>query len=285
MQHVKDGLTGTDVVIVPKRQDRPNRPNERCPFCPGGLEAPNDYEVMSFSNRWPSLGEGNCEVVLYSPKHGESMSGLEVGQIEKVIRLWIDRTAQLGSREDVSYVLIFENRGADVGATIDHPHGQIYAFKEVPPTCMEELAQNEAVCYLCEDSVEELIVETNSSWNSEVPNGPTWPFEVVVYPRSHLGNITNITEEYIVDFAKILKSTLLRFDRIFNAEMPYMMWIHQAPFDGLVWPGAHLHLHLAGLWRGKSIPRFVAAGELGSGVMFNPIDPFDAATRLRGVSL
>ncbi|NNN22279.1 MAG: galactose-1-phosphate uridylyltransferase [Acidimicrobiales bacterium] len=285
MHHVKDGLTGKEVVIVPKRQDRPNRPNEKCPFCPGGLEAPKDYEVMTFPNRWSSLGEGRCEVVLYSPKHGESMSGLEVDQIEKVIRLWIDRTAQLGSQDGISYVLIFENRGAEVGATIDHPHGQIYAFEEVPPICLEELTLGETKCYLCSDSAQKLVVETNSSWISEVPNGPTWPFEVVVYPKDHLGNITDFSDEYVVDFAKILKSTLLRFDRIFNAQMPYMMWIHQAPFDGQLWPSAHMHLHVVGLWRGKGIPRFVAAGELGSGVMFNPIDPMEAAKRLREASI
>ena len=131
----RDELTGAEVVIVGERQGRPivtsrsttDAASDDCPFCPGGLEAPEPYDVRWFLNRWSGMPDDRCEVVLYSPEHDASLSSLGVDGVRKVIDLWADRTAALGARADVGYVLIFENRGPEVGATIAHPHGQIVA--------------------------------------------------------------------------------------------------------------------------------------------------------------
>ena len=139
-----DALTGTPVIMATHRQDRPNLPVTGCPFCVGGLEAPEPYDVRWFPNRWPSLGDGRAEVVLFSPDHDASLGGLGPAGVRRVVDLWAERTAALGARDDVAYVLVFENRGAEVGATIPHPHGQIYAFGEVPPVPARELARAEA---------------------------------------------------------------------------------------------------------------------------------------------
>ena len=140
-----DLLTGEWVSIVGHRQDRPNLPVDGCPFCVGGLEAPEAYDTLAFRNRWPAYdpGEpidldmleangvdrigavGDAEVVLYSPRHTGSLASLGTAQVRKVIDLWADRTAVLLARPEVAYVLVFESRGTDVGATIHHPHGQI----------------------------------------------------------------------------------------------------------------------------------------------------------------
>ena len=118
--------------MVDSRQSRPNLPSTTCPFCPGGLEAPEPYDVHWFTNRWPAMPDGRCEVILYTPVHEATFWSLGTTGARKVIDLWAERSFELGKRPDVDYVLVFENRGAEVGATIEHPHGQIYAFDFVP---------------------------------------------------------------------------------------------------------------------------------------------------------
>ena len=127
-----DPYLGTLVHVVGSRQARPNLPSSGCPFCPGGLEAPDDYDVRWFRNRWPAMPGDRCEVVLYTSEHDATLQSLGVDGVRKVIDLWADRTTELGARDDVDFVLVFENRGAEVGATIAHPHGQIYAYDHVP---------------------------------------------------------------------------------------------------------------------------------------------------------
>ena len=135
-----DPLTGASTVVTGRRQDRPNLPTSGCPFCVGGLEAPDPYEVRWFTNRWPAISEGRAEVLLYSPDHEGTFWSLGVDGAARVVDLWAERTAALGARDDVAYVLPFENRGPEVGATIAHPHGQLYAFPEVPEAAARELS-------------------------------------------------------------------------------------------------------------------------------------------------
>ena len=135
-----DPYTGTAVHVVEARQDRPDLPSTGCPFCVGGLEAPEPYDVFWFPNRWPAMGGDRCEVVLYTSQHDATFWSLGVDGIRKVIDLWADRTTALGARDDVDFVLVFENRGPEVGATIAHPHGQIYAYDHVPDRPSRRLA-------------------------------------------------------------------------------------------------------------------------------------------------
>jgi Galactose-1-phosphate uridyl transferase, N-terminal domain len=134
-----DPLGGTPVILARSRQHRPNLPTANWPFCPGGMEAPEPYNVRWFKSRWPPRPDDRCEVVLFPPDHDHSLGSLGPHQLDLVIELWAERTESLGGRGDVDYVLLFENRGRDVGATIPHPHGQIYAFAHVPPIPLLEL--------------------------------------------------------------------------------------------------------------------------------------------------
>ena len=122
--------------VAGARQQRPNLPASGCPFCVGGLEAPSRYDVRSFPNRWPALPDDRCEVVLYTPHHDAAFWELGVEGARRVVDLWAARTSALGARADVACVLPIENRGPEVGATIPHPHGQIYAFDAVPPVLL-----------------------------------------------------------------------------------------------------------------------------------------------------
>lgn len=270
----RDELTNNEVVIVGKRQDRPNLPSTGCPFCPGGVEAPEPYDVRRFVNRWPAMPDDRCEVVLYTPEHDAPLWSLGIDGVRKVVDLWAERTSALGDRDDVAYVLIFENRGPEVGATIAHPHGQIYAFDHVPPAARVEL---DGPCALCTSPTH--VVHEVGGWTSSVPAAASWPYELRIAPRTHVGDLPALRERD--DLAAVLVDATRRLDALFDAPMPYMLWIHQRPTDGAAWPAAHVHVHVAPLLRGPGTPRFVAAGELGSGTWFDPIVPEDAAARLR----
>lgn len=275
-----DPLTGKPSVIVADRQNRPNLPSTGCPFCPGGLEAPEGhYDVKWFPNRWPAMPDGRCEMVLYTPEHDLAFWQLGVAGARKVVDLWTDRTATLGARPDVHYVLVFENRGRDVGATIDHPHGQIYAYGEVPPVPLAELIDG----VLDPTTVpSELVVCAHGDWLAWVPDSATWPFELLIAPRSGTQALTDPTVD-ADGLAATLVDSLARLDQLVDGPMPYMMWIHQRPTGGRLLPTQPMHFHVAPLLRAPGTPRYMASAELGAGVYFNPVDPADAAAELRGL--
>jgi UDPglucose--hexose-1-phosphate uridylyltransferase len=274
-----DRLTGAPVVIVGPRQDRPNLPRTTCPFCPGGLEAPDPYTVRCFTNRWPALAGDRAEVVLYSPDHDATLASLGADRVREIVDVWAARTRALGARDDVAYVLVFENRGAEVGATIAHPHGQIYAFADVPDAPRRELARG--ACALCDGEEGAQPVAHAGGWRAWVPAAATWPYELRLAPDAHVPDLPALDGRSRREFATVLVDVAGRLDRLFGAPMPYMLWLHQRPTDGRAWETAHVHAHLVAYHRAAGTPRFVAAGELGSGVFFNPVEPQQAAEELR----
>jgi len=283
-----DPLTGDVTYIVAARQGRPNLPSAGCPFCPGGIEAPEHYDVFSFPNRWPPIPGGRSEVVLYSPVHDATFWSLGIGGARKVIDLWAERSAALGGRDDVDYVLVFENRGPEVGATIAHPHGQIYAYDVVPPLPRAELAGADLDAAFGPDAAGqhgERLVATHGGWRAWVPWAATSPYELVIGPRVQTPDLPSLDDADRDAFATVLVDALERLDRLFDAPMPYMLWIHQRPFDGRSWPSAWVHVHLAPLLRSAATPRFVAAAEQGGRVFYNPVDPEAAARQLRAATV
>jgi UDPglucose--hexose-1-phosphate uridylyltransferase len=275
-----DPLTGKPAVVVESRQGRPNLPSHGCPFCPGGLEAPEGhYDTKWFPNRWPAMPAGRCEMVLYTPEHDLAFWQLGAAGARRVVELWRERTEVLGAREDVAYVLVFENRGREVGATIDHPHGQIYAYEEVPPVPLAELLDGVLDVQAVDPA---LVVCGHGDWLAWVPGAATWPFELMVAPRS---GMTALTDDALdVDgLSMTLIDALARLDQLVEGPMPYMMWIHQRPTSEEVLPEQPMHLHVAPLLRAPGTPRFMASAELGGGVYFNPVDPIDAAGTLRAL--
>jgi UDPglucose--hexose-1-phosphate uridylyltransferase len=271
-----DEHAGYRTYVVDSRQDRPNLPAVSCPFCPGGLEAPEPYEVRWFRNRWPAMPGDRCEVILYTPRHDATFWSLGAEGAKRVIDLWAERSAELGARADVDYVLVFENRGAAVGATIPHPHGQIYAFDTIPELPRRELERGEQLG----TAGNRLVAETDG-WQAFVPEAPMFPYALRLAPSAPAPDLPSLDESSRVALAELLVDVLGRLDRLFDAETPYMLWIHQRPFDGGEWPQARLHVEIVTPWRARNVMRYVAAGELGSGVYFDPVDPEAAAQALR----
>jgi UDPglucose--hexose-1-phosphate uridylyltransferase len=274
-----DPLTGARVVVTPWRQHRPNLPEGVCPFCPGGLEAPGPYDVRHIPNRWPALPGGRHEVVLHSPDHDSSFPCLGADGSARVVELWSARTADLGARDDVGYVFVFENRGRMIGATIDHPHSQIMAFSTIPPIPETELSA--ADCRLCQEPGDDLLVTRHCGWRAAVPWAPSWPYELLISPHSHVADLPAAGRERRAGLGVMLVDVLTRMQRLLGGETAYMLWVHQRPTDGGQWPAAHLHLHLAPALRAPGVARHLASAELGAGVFFDPVDPQQAAAHWR----
>lgn len=223
------------------------------------------------------MPDARCEMVLYTPRHDAAFWSLGSEGARKVVDLWASRTAALGTRDDVEYVLVFENRGAEVGATIPHPHGQIYAYDRIPPEPLAELVDGVLDPAAVDD---ELVVAEHGDWRCWVPDAASWPNELRLAPLSPVGALCDDGADR-QGLADLLIDVLARLDQRFDEPMPYMLWVHQRPFDGDEWPDARVHLHIVPLLRAPGVQRYVAAAELGGGVYFNPVDPTDAAAALR----
>lgn len=272
-----DPVLGTRVHVVGARQARPNLPSSGCPFCVGGLEAPDPYDVRVFTNRWPAMGPDRCEVVLYSPEHDATFWSLGTAGVRKVIDLWAERTTALGARDDVDFVLCFENRGPEVGATIAHPHGQIYAYDHVPERPLRLLRGG----WVPEAESSDRFVAAHGSWFAYVPEAPTYPVAVTLAPRTRVPDLAAMGSADRDDLAALLVDVLQRLDGLFERPLPYMMWLNQRPTDGGAWPEAWFHIELVSPWRRAGVARFIAAAEVAGGEYFNPVAPEDVATALR----
>jgi UDPglucose--hexose-1-phosphate uridylyltransferase len=271
-----DVHTGLQTYVVGSRQERPNLPSTTCPFCPGGLESPEPYVMRWFVNRWPPMPEARCEVVLYAAEHDATFWSLGARRARKVVDLWAERSAALGARPDIAYVLVFENRGASVGATIPHPHGQIYAFDAAPDVPRRELERGDAF-----GDPGDRLVATAPGWRAWVPYAPIFPYALLLVPDTPAPDLPSLDDAGRDGLALLLVDVLERLDRVFDAPAPYMLWIHQRPFDGGDWPLARLHVEIVSPWRAAGVTRYIAAGELGSGFYFNPVRPEAAARALR----
>ena len=275
-----DPFLGTVVHVVGTRQARPNLPSTGCPFCPGGREAPEPYDVRWFENRWPAMPGGRCEVVLYTPQHDASFASLGADGARQVIDLWAQRTEALGSRPDVDSVLVFENRGAEVGATIAHPHGQIYAYDHVPERPLRLL---EAKWSPDLQPGERLVVERDG-WLASVPFAATFPIALSIAPRLQVPDLAALDDSERDALAAILTDVLGRLDRLYDRPLPYMMWLNQRPPDGGDWPQAWFNIEIVSPWRSAGVPRFIAAAEVACSEFFNPVIPEVLAEQLRDLA-
>ena len=288
----RDPHRDTTVHVVAHRQTRPNLPVDSCPFCVGGLEAPEPYRVRWFPNRWPALPDDRCEVVLFSPDHDASLATLPAGQVRDVIDLWAERSEVLGARRDVAYVLCFENRGAEVGATIDHPHGQIYAYDHVPRrprqtfatgwTPMRDRDGPDPVPRSLETSSRAVIA--SGRWEAWVPWASAFPVAVTLAPRRQVPHLAGLDDTERDDLAVTLSEVLRRLDRLADGAMPYMLWVTQAPVEPEPGTEPWCHVEIVSPWRAPDRLRYIAAAEIGGGEYFNPLAPEDLAARLRALA-
>jgi UDPglucose--hexose-1-phosphate uridylyltransferase len=212
------------------------------------------------------------------------------------VDVWAEQYEELGSRKDIAYVQIFENRGAMMGASNPHPHGQLWASRSIPNEVIAELAgqqeyfvHNRAVL-LCEyqkmeESLGDRVVAKNASFTAVVPFWAVWPFEVMILPRRHVTELQAFTETERSDFAAILQVVTSTYDQVFDTPFPYSMGLHPAPCDGEEHPEWQFHAHFyPPLLRSASIRKFMVGYEL-LGSPQRDITPESAAEALRKAGL
>ncbi|HEX5567361.1 MAG TPA: galactose-1-phosphate uridylyltransferase [Streptomyces sp.] len=330
-----DPLLGEWVAVTAHRQARTyHPPPDECPLCPsrnGRLtEIPaEDYEVAVFENRFPSFagppgpraaedtgglhlrapGAGRCEVVCFTSDHGASFADLTDERAALVLAAWTDRTAELSRLPGVRQVYCFENRGREIGVTLGHPHGQIYAYPFVTPRTERMLRsvaghRRRTGGNLFDDLVAaeradgRRIVLDTGHWTAFVPHAARWPYEVHLYPRRRVPDLLSLDDAARAEFPGVYLELLRRFDRIFGPgepPTPYVSGWHQAPLgpgdggdtgydDSAERVDFALHLELFTVRRTSGKLKYLAGSESGMGAFVNDVPPEAAAERLREVA-
>jgi UDPglucose--hexose-1-phosphate uridylyltransferase len=235
-----------------------------------------------------------CRVLCFDPRHDLTLATMGVDAIRRVVDVWAAQEHELGEREDIRYVQIFENRGAMMGASNPHPHGQIWATEHIPNEPAAELVSQKK--YLAERGglllldylameleLRERIVAENDSWVALVPFWAVWPFETLLLPRAHVRTLNGLDARRRDGLAAILKTVTAGYNRVFNAPFPYSMGFHGAPCDSDEHPEWQLHAHFyPPLLRSATIRKFMVGFEL-LGSPQRDITPESAAEMLRRV--
>jgi UDPglucose--hexose-1-phosphate uridylyltransferase len=237
---------------------------------------------------------GVCRVICFSPRHDLTLATMTVGDIETVVRTWVEQFRELGSRERIKHVQIFENRGAMMGASNPHPHCQIWSTSSIPEAPAKELIaqqayfQSHAQCLLCdyvelEERQAERLVCNNDGFDVLVPFWALWPFETLLCSRRHMGSLLDFSEDDVCSLAEILHQITAAYDRVFNTPFPYSMGFHQSPTDDMEHPEWHFHAHFyPPLLRSATIKKFMVGFEM-LGTPQRDITPESAAQRLRDI--
>ncbi len=287
-------------------------PQDWCPFCPGSGRVPEHYDVYIYPNDFPAFtvppplpaiegdefykvrpSRGKCDVVLYSSDHHASLPQLPVEHLVKLVRLWRSRFRELKALPGIKYVLIFENKGAVIGVTMPHPHGQIYSFPFIPPRLERELAAARAHrrrhrrCLFCDILKKERgdgrrIIAENAAFTAFIPFYARWPYEVHIFSRRHLGTIEDLRASEERALAEILKWVTLKYDNLYQMSFPYMMLLHQTPARGR-YPFFHFHIEFYPPHRSKEKLKYLASVETGSGTFLNDSLAEEKAAELRAV--
>jgi UDPglucose--hexose-1-phosphate uridylyltransferase len=312
-----DPLLDEWVAVAGHRQTRTFLPPAReCPLCPStsdfASEIPaGDYDVVVFENRFPSFsdrvtdpapapltpvtpvrpGVGRCEVVCFTADHNRAFADLSPERVRTVVDAWADRTGELSVLPGVEQVFCFENRGEEIGVTLHHPHGQIYAYPYVTPRTARQLTSATAYrdgnlfgAVLAAERASVRVVAANDHWTAFVPAFARWPYEVHLYPHRQVPDIPALDDSERDAFGPVYLEVLRRLDGMFGVAMPYVAAWFQAPVRtgrDLAW----LHLELFSSRRAKGKLKYLAGSEAAMGAWVNDVRPEEAANRLREVSL
>jgi UDPglucose--hexose-1-phosphate uridylyltransferase len=312
-------LRGEWIAYAAHRQDRTFLPPpEYNPLRPANdaahpTELPcGDYDIAVFDNLFPALaldahdppqlgvetrpGTGHCEVVVFTQDARASLGSLPLDQIALLLEVWGHRTRALAAAGSIQYVLPFENRGVEVGVTLHHPHGQLYAYSFVPPipARMQQL-EREYYDKHARTLLEELIgmeLQERQRLLYEGPHAvafvPAWaryPYEVWVAPRAARTSFTELDPHERADLARALKTVLLKFDGLWQRPFPYIMAWYQAPTDGRAHPEAHLHAEFYPPCRTREKLKYLAGTEIAAGMFANDALPEDKARELQAVAV
>ena len=300
------------VMIASHRQNRPQMPKDWCPFCPGSGKVPDHFTVHKYDNDFPALSQeppvpddvetninktkpayGKCEVILYSPEHTVTLPELPVPHIRELVDLWAERFTEISADEKIKYVFIFENRGAAVGVTMPHPHGQIYGYSVIPKKieleidAFKEHKEKTGNCLMCDmlkDEVEakSRIICENEDFIVFLPFFCEYPYGVYIAAKRHIQNLCDMTDSEKTNLASILKETAGTLDSLFDYAFPYMMCMYQNPVNtGEATDFHHFHIAFYPPMRSADKIKYCASSETGAWAHCNPTAPEEKAEELR----
>lgn len=312
-------LRGEWVAYAGHRQNRTFLPPpEYNPLAPtldpaNPTEVPaGNWDVAVFENLFPTLtmaahdppelgvptepGKGVCEVVVFTQDAKASLGRLPLPHIELLIDVWADRYEELGALPDVRYVYPFENRGVEVGVTLHHPHGQLYAYPFVPPVAARELAEQHAYYErtqrgLLEDFIARELAEgvrvlyEGPEATAFMPICARYSYEVWVAPKRPAPSFAALSAIERRDYARALKTVLMKFDGLWQKPFPYILAFHQAPTDGAAHPEAHLHAEFYPAYRMPGRLKYLAGSEIGAGVFTADTLPEQKVEELKAVAV
>jgi UDPglucose--hexose-1-phosphate uridylyltransferase len=258
------------------------------------LDAPRDLpEPVGIYRNRPALGI--ARVVCYSPRHSLTLAELEPREVEDLLRVWQEQYRELGSRDEIEHVLIFENKGEAVGVSNPHPHCQIYATNFVFKTIETEaraserhLAETGRILFQdvlkAEREDGRRIVCENETAIAFMPYFARYAYEVFVAPKETRPNIAALSEAELGDFARVLRQVLIKFDNIWRIPFPYVMPLHQSPTDGGTYDGFHFHIEFHPPLRRPNLLKYLAGPEIGGGNFLSDTSPEEKAAELRAAS-
>ena len=312
-------LRGEWVAYATHRQNRTFLPPaEYNPLAPSRdpvqpTEVPDaPWDVAVFENRFPTLtstayeppqlivptrpAHGVCEVVVFTPDSHASLGALPLWHLELIVDVWADRYETLGRRAGIAYVFPFENRGVEVGVTLHHPHGQIYAYPFVPPVAARELEEQRAyhdrhgrglLASLIAQEVSEAtrMLYAGPHVVAFMPACARYSYEVWVAPFRSAASFADLNHDERRDFARALKTVLLKYDGLWNRPFPYILVFHQAPTDGVAHPEAHVHAEFYPAYRMPGRLKYLAGSEIGAGVFTADTVPEDKVKELQAVKV
>ena len=271
-----------------------------------------NYDVAVFENRFPTFfagataappsivptlpANGAAEVVVYTQERVGSLGGLPLWHVELVLGALAARCRDLAAREDVLYVFPFENRGIEVGVTLHHPHGQIYAYPFLPPIAARELEQQAQFFSAhgrgllktqldAERADGRRIIAERERALAVLPVCARYAYELWIAPLRPVPLLHDLTEEELTDLATVLKTSLMKLDALWNRAMPYILVLHQAPTDGAEHPEAHLHFEIYPALRMPGRLKYLAGSETGAGAFTADTIPEEKAAELRAVEV
>lgn len=277
---------------------------EYCPLCPGAeLNFPTEipfknFEVAIFPNRWASFNtnneqvsiegldikpsNGECEVVVYSSNHLDTVAQMPIEKIELLFNAWSDRYVNLLKREDIKYVMAFENRGEECGVTLHHPHGQIYAFPFIPPVIQKEVDvfnKENFILKLMKDLEKKYFVYQDNYVIAAVPPFARYAYEIWIIPKRQLAGPWQFTDQEYNSFATALQKVVKGYDSLLGRTCPYIMGLHAAP--NLEDKNFHFHIEFYPPLRDGDKPKVLAGSESMAGVFIMDVLPEETVLELR----
>ncbi len=307
----KNPFTNEWIIYSESRQTRPDREEGFCPLCTGSTEVPNFSQPLRIPNKFPSLssdeelrkskkgefqqkmnGYGTCELVVYTDVHNAKFIDLTLDEIMLIFERWMEASKEFSSNKNIKYILPFENYGPEVGATLIHPHGQLYAYPFVPNSVQKELdsilqyKEKNNACMVCDFISSEIQDEKRIIFQDEnivvlIPYFARYAYDVFIYPRRHVSFLHQCTRIELTNMISCLRQSIVALTDVFQKDVSYSLSLHQAPVNVKGTSYYHLYFKIHTPQRNLKSLKLLGAVETSTMTYINSTLPETASSNLR----